>query len=257
MEKAFTIASIMTARRDDPLRVIIYGAPGVGKTSAAAHFPGPVLLRTEDGASGIDVPTFPMIKSLADLSAALGALIHDDHAFKSLIIDSLDWLEPLVWAAVCEENDKKSIEAFGFNHGYKAALEKWKSIFKALEALRLKKGMNIVLTAHADMKKIDPPDDPPFMMYDLKLNSLASNYITEWADFMFYLAIERAVVGPDARLGTKGKATTTGARVASSGASASYKAKSRRAIPAHIECGPEYSELIGALFDHKKEGAQS
>lgn len=256
MEKAFTISSILTARRDDPLRVIIYGAPGVGKTSAAAHFPGPVLLRTEDGAAAIDVPTFPMVKSLENLSEALGALLYEDHDFKTLIIDSLDWLEPLVWAAVCEENDKKTIEAFGFNHGYKAALDKWKNIFKAFDALRIKKGMNIVLTAHADMKKIDPPDDPPFMMYDLKLNSLASNYITEWADFMFYLAIEREVVAPNSKQGTKGKATTTGARVASSGASASYKAKSRRAIPAQIYCGPDYAELIGALFDSKTEGAQ-
>lgn len=94
----FSLEAIVSSKKFPPQKVVVYGVPGVGKTSFAATWPDPILLRTEDGAGALDVPTFPQVASaIADMREALNALINGKHNFKTLILDSLDWAEPFVW----------------------------------------------------------------------------------------------------------------------------------------------------------------
>ena len=229
------------------MRVIIYGAPGVGKTTCASCFPDPILIRTEDGASEIDVPTFPLVRSLSDLGDAIQTL-QGEHNFKTLIIDSLDWLEPLVFASVCEGNGKRNISDFSFGSGYQLALSTWKMITQTLDMLRARKGMHIVLIAHADTKKIDPPDGVPYVRYDMKLQTLACNHIMEWSDYMFFLTRQSTVQAADERRGTRGKAISTGERVIHLSGGVAFQGKSRKALPSEITCSLDYHELTELLF---------
>ena len=58
-------------------------------------------------------------------------------------IDTLDWLEKLIWTAVAEEANKKNIEDIGFGKGYVAAAEEWRNLLSGLEVLRADKGMGM------------------------------------------------------------------------------------------------------------------
>ena len=125
----FSLEAVVSSKKFPPQKVVVYGVPGVGKTSFAATWPDPILLRTEDGAGALDVPTFPQVASaIADMREALNALINGKHNFKTLILDSLDWAEPFVWKEVCREGGKANIEDFGFGKGYIKVDDKWKAI---------------------------------------------------------------------------------------------------------------------------------
>jgi hypothetical protein len=106
---AFDLASISRNKGKPPI-VAIHGGPGIGKTTFGCCAPDPIVLRTEDGLGGMDVQSFPIATSFDDVLEAIGTLYGEEHDFKSLVIDSLDWLEPLIWDHVCNNwTDKKGV----------------------------------------------------------------------------------------------------------------------------------------------------
>jgi len=55
----------------------------------------------------------------------------EQHDFATVVIDSVDWLEPLVWAKACRDNGWNSIEDAGYGKGYVAALNLWRQYIDA------------------------------------------------------------------------------------------------------------------------------
>ena len=106
---AISLASLQRSTDVKPPRILIYGVSGVGKTTLAASAPSPVFILTEDGLGALDVPHFSLATSFDDILQAQGALYTEPHEFKTVVVDSLDWLEPLVWKHVCERNGWPSI----------------------------------------------------------------------------------------------------------------------------------------------------
>jgi hypothetical protein len=128
---------------------IVYGTHGVGKTSFAASAPSPIFLQTEDGLGLIDRPTFGLLRSFDEVMQAVGSLYSEDHKYQTLVLDSVDHLEPLVWAQVCKDNGWPNIETPGYGKGYVAALDMWRLLIDGLRALRDDRQMSIILIAHS------------------------------------------------------------------------------------------------------------
>ena len=97
-----SLKDIISGQSFSPPVVLLYGPPGVGKTTFAGNAPAPIFIQTEDGANVVGADRFPLAESYDAIEAQLGTLVKEDHDFKTLVIDSLDWLESLVWAKVCE-----------------------------------------------------------------------------------------------------------------------------------------------------------
>src|SRR5574343_961955 len=131
---AINLASLKKNQPKAP-RIIIHGAPGVGKTTLACSAPNPVVIRTEDGLGVLDVEAFPLAESYQDVIDAIGALYTEDHQYQTLVLDSLDWLEPLIRQKVCSDNKVASIEALGYGKGYVEALYHWRTFFDGITAL--------------------------------------------------------------------------------------------------------------------------
>lgn len=187
---AISLASLKRGKDHAPPRIIIAGTPGVGKTTWACSAPAPVVIQTEDGLAPLidagllpsDLARFPLAGSYADVLGAIAALYQEEHEFKTLVLDSLDWLEPLVWQKVCADHGKSSVEEFGYGKGYIEADKTWAEVIAGLNALRNDRGMAIILTAHTEVKRFESPDEPPYDRYQIKLHKRAHAMLEEWAD---------------------------------------------------------------------------
>lgn len=222
-----------------PLKVVAYGVQGIGKTSFGATFEKPILLPVEDGAAAIDIDAFPLATSYADIVGAINAL-HEEHGYKTLVVDSLDWLEPLIWQATCAAHGKDSIEAFGFGKGYLEADKWWRNIMGGFDSLRANKGMQIVLLAHSEVKTITPPETDSYDRYQMRLHKRAFAMWCEWSDLNLFLNYKVAVQKTDKGFNqTQTRGVGTGDRVIHTTERPAWDAKSRWPIPEEIFIGKD------------------
>lgn len=169
-----------------PFRIVVYGVEGIGKSTFAAQAPNPIFLCAEDGACHLDIARFPSPKSWADVLETVRVLTSEEHDFRTLVIDTIDWLEPLCWSQVCAAGGKQSIEDFGYGKGYVMALELWRQLLSRLEALERTRKLNVVLVAHATIRRVEDPYAGAFDRYRLKLHEKTADLVKEWCDAVLF-----------------------------------------------------------------------
>lgn len=182
------LASITTGLTPMPPRILIYGTEGVGKSTFAASAPKPIFIQTEDGLNQINCAKFPLVHVYQEVIDYLGSIRDDAHDYLTLTIDSLDWLERLVWDHVCERSNVKNIEKVGggFAKGYTFALDEWREIIDILNTIRSKRNMAIILVAHAKIEKFEDPESPTYDRYSPRLHKHATALFSEWADAVLF-----------------------------------------------------------------------
>lgn len=190
---------------------IVYGNGKMGKSSLAAEGPNAVFIGPESGTANLDVARIPT-NSYLEVMEVIKALTVEDHNYQTLAIDSLDWLEPLVWEYVCETvpHEKghrvKEIESYGYKAGYTHALGPWRKLISALNQLREKRQMHIILIAHLQSKEAkDPTVATEYKRIQLKLDDKASGLFKEWVDCIFFISPESTVAVTDSKK-NKGRA---------------------------------------------------
>lgn len=229
-----TLASVTTTVEQKPPRTLLIGTEGIGKTTFAAEAPSPIFLCAEDGIPEIlgPVPRFPAPESVADVLDAVRTLIREEHPYRTFVVDTVDWLEPVVWNDLCARNNWPNIEAPGYGKGYVAATEEWRKILAALDVLRARKGMEVILLAHAAIKTFQNPAGGDFSRYECKLNKGAAALLKEWTDVNLF-AIHEEFAKVEAGKVTK-KGVSTGRRVIHTERTAAWDAKNRYALPTEL-----------------------
>ncbi len=202
---AISLASLRRSGAASPPRLLVYGVAGVGKTKLAADAPGPVFLQTEDGLGTIEAPTFGLLRSFEDVMEAITSLYTEAHDFQTVVLDSVDWLEPLIWRATCERQSPpwNDIEQPGYGKGYVAALDTWRSFLDGINGLREDRGMGVILIAHADIKRFDSPETEPYDRYQPKLHARASALVQEHVDAVLFANYRISTLKADAGFGKK------------------------------------------------------
>ena len=167
---------------------MLYGVEGIGKSTFASEAPKPIFVQTEDGLAQIDCDKFPLATSFEDVQSALGELHSQPHDYETIVLDSLDWTERLIWDVVCKEYGVKSIEKAdgGYAKGYTHALTYWRQIVDLLNALRNDKGMVVLLIAHAKVEKFEDPESAAYDRYSPRLHKHAAALICEWSDAVLF-----------------------------------------------------------------------
>jgi len=182
------LTTITKGRRPLPPRLMLYGIEGIGKSTFGARAPDPIFVPTEDGLGEIDCHQFPLAKSFGEVDEALMDLVREPHEYQTVVIDSLDWLERLIWDEVNAEYGVKSIEKVdgGYAKGYTHALTQWRQFLTRLDSLRLGRGMVVILIAHAKVEKFEDPESAAYDRYSPRLHKHASALVTEWADAVLF-----------------------------------------------------------------------
>ena len=231
------LESIQSGRENKPPRIMVYGQEGVGKSTFGASAPGAIFVQTEDGLGEIDCRKFPLAQNFGDVVAALTALRDEDHNFRTVVIDSLDWLERLIFDEVCKEFGVRSIEKAdgGYGKGYVDALVHWRKVLSLLDDLRNQRGMMVILVAHAKVERFEDPENMAYDRYAPRLHKHAASLISEWVDaVMFAMKRMRVSKDGDARAIASPIGADGGERILRTNGSPACVAKNRFGLPNEI-----------------------
>src|ERR1039458_9315135 len=171
---AISIKNLHQVKAHLPPRVLIYGPPGIGKTTLASEWPAPVFLQIEDGTpSDLTISSFGRLTTYDEVMEAIAALYTEDHPGKTLVLDSLDKLEPLVWNKLCADQNWQNIEQPGYGKGYVMADSYWRDLLEGANALRRDKGMGVVYIAHSVIETVNDPTTASYSQYNIRLHKRA------------------------------------------------------------------------------------
>lgn len=196
---------IVRGKQERPQRVCLYGAEGIGKSTLAAKWPRPLFFDLECGTAQLNVdrvesPTWATL--LADITQAVSM-----SEYQTIVVDTLDAAEKMCIADVCKKHKKESIEAFGYGKGYTYAMEEFSMLLKTLDSC-IEAGKNVVVVAHAQMRKFEQPDEAaPYDRWELKLSKKDAPLVKEWCDALLFLNYETTV-----EVNSSGKAKARGGR---------------------------------------------
>ena len=229
---AFDLKSILKNTAMAAPRVMVYGVEGIGKSTFGAGAPNPVYILTEDGLGSLNVDHFPLATSFQDVMDAISTLYKDNHAFETVVIDSLDWLEAIIQREIEQKYDAKDL---AYGKGALIAAERWREILDGLNALRNDKGMIVILIAHTTIKRFDSPEVEPFDRYQPKLQERSNAVVREWVDAVLFANYRTIVKKDDVGFNqTNNRGISTGERLLFTSERPAYMAKNRYNMPESI-----------------------
>jgi len=198
-----------------PIIVTLFGEGGMGKTTLAAMFPKPVIIRTEDGTTSLigneNVSMFPLAQTSQDVLDAIEALATQDHDHKTLVLDSITQLATMIESEIVAADAKaKSINQAGggYGAGYSTAADRHRLIRDWAGALAYEKGMNVVFIGHADTETMDLPDFDPYTRYSVRLHKKSLPHYTDNVDAVCMIRLKTFTRGD----GDKKRAISSGER---------------------------------------------
>lgn len=196
---------IETGKKQEPLKVIIYGPEGVGKSSLAAQFPKPVFVDIESGTAQLDVARTPKPSSWSMLRGIVEELTKNTQGFQTLVIDSADWADKLAIDEICAKANKAGIEDFGYGKGWQYLADEWKRMLDLLTKLQVTQGMNVVFVAHSWLRKFEQPDEAgAYDRYELKMEKKSAGILKEWACAILFCNYRTIVVDVDGKKKAQG-----------------------------------------------------
>jgi len=247
---ALSIKDLKTVKATLPPRSIIYGPPGIGKTTLASEWPNPVFLQVEDGTpSDLELQSFGKINSYDEILECIATLYTESHAGRTVVLDSLDKLEPLVWAKACADNQWQNIETPGYGKGYVTCDSYWRDMLEGMNALRRDKNMGVVYIAHSDIQTVNDPLTASYSRYDIRLHKRAIAIFQDEVDTIFFVNQDVTLMQNDPKakggVGSRVRATGGGNRFIHATPRPAYVAKDRNGLPDKLqyEKGKGYAVL--------------
>lgn len=242
----FNITSGPTATAQ---KVVLYGVEGIGKSTFASQFPNPVFIDTEGSTSNMNVQRLDNPNSWQMLIDEVN-YVKQTKICSTLIIDTADWAETLANKHVIARNGITSIEDLGYGKGYTMVKEEFGKLLNLLSELT-DDGINVVVTAHAELKKKEEPDQMgAYDRYQLKLSRQCAPLLKEWSDMVLFANYETTIV-TDSK--TKSKKATGGQRVMFTTHHPAWDAKNRHNLPEKL---PFDFSSIAQLFQPAAPVAQ-
>jgi len=233
---SLSLSSIQTGKQlDRPVKILLYSPEGCGKSTFCAGCPDPIMILTEDGASAIDVPKFPVANKFDEIIDAIGVLFSEEHNFKTVCLDSLTWCEVLAGKQICLENDISSIAAIPYGKGYADVTSKVVEILAGLDALFQHKKMNVVITAHSEVIEHQDPQLPDsYNRYTLRLDKRLRGRAIEWPDIVAFANFQTLLQDKGSGFKQSKHGVDFGKRSMYLVRSAGFDAKNRYGLPKEI-----------------------
>lgn len=237
---------IIKGKIEGAQKICVYGPEGIGKSTFAAQFPNALFIDTEGSTKHMDVARTPKPSSWTMLMEQVQYVKQNPCSFQTLVIDTADWAEQLCITSVCAKYQKPGIEDFGYGKGYIYLTEEFGRLLNKLEEL-VEMGINVVITAHAKMRKFEQPDEMgAYDRWELKLQKQTGPLLKEWADMVLFANYKTTVVNVDGQGANKGKNKAQGGkRVMFTTHHPCWDAKNRHNLP--LELPFDFQQIVHCL----------
>lgn len=239
-------------KNDEPTKTLVYGVEGGGKSTWAAGAERPIWLPIEN--PRLKVKKFPQPTTLTEVYEALAVLMQGGHDFKTLVIDTVDALEPLIWREVCNKNGWETMESPGWGKGFNVAFEEWRRLTSRLDRVIEKTRMDLILIGHCTVRAFNDPNGSNYDRYTLKLfetkESKPGAHLRGWCDNVYFVNYEVSTYEDD-RGRTKGQ--ETGQRLLHTEWRAAFDAKNRFSLPPVLPLS--WDAYAEALKQNQKQSA--
>lgn len=221
-----------------PVKTVIYGPEGIGKSTLAGCFPGAIFIDTEGSTRHMDVIRIdPAPVGWTELKEMIRSLASPQYTsgYQTLVLDTADWAEMMCAKQLCASKNVAGIEDFGYGKGYTYLAEEFGKLLNLLDDI-VQAGRNVVVTAHAAMRKFEQPDEMgAYDRWELKLQKKTAPLLKEWADMVLFATYKTVVVNVDGQGAAKGKNKVQGgSRVMYTSHHPCWDAKNRFGLPEEI-----------------------
>lgn len=228
-------------------KFVVYGPEGIGKSTFASKFPEPVFIDTEGSTKEMDVSRFEKPTSWSMILEQIRYIHDHPETCKTLVIDTVDWAEQMCIEHICAKHQKDGLESFGYGSGYIYVREEFGRFLNRLEEV-VECGVNVVLIAHAQLRKFEQPDEMgAYDRWELKLGkktaSQISPLIKEWSDALLFANYKTYSIAVDDK-GKKHKAQG-GRRVMYTSHHPCWDAKNRYGLPEELPF--DYQEIASVI----------
>lgn len=223
------LSTITTRKRRRPVFGVLFGPPGIGKSTFMTEAPNPIFIPVERGLDQLTVAKFPTPATFEEFYKQIDTLDTEDHDYQSVVIDTADALEILIHGRVCAEYKCKSIEDPGYGKGYARAKEIWVGVLNKLS--KMSERFNVFLICHSHIKSInDPSLSGVYDCWELKLHAKAAEVIRQMVDTILFAQMEISIQ-KDTPKARKGRGILSDDRVLWTSPGTGYEAKNRFNLP--------------------------
>lgn len=236
---------ITEGKKNAPVKAVIYGSEGIGKSTLASKMPKVVFFDLEGGTARLDVKRID--QRFEDFNEFLTAVAEvAGMGFQTVVFDTVDALELLIIKTVCKKYGKDGIESFGYGKGYTYVGEEMKRFLDACEGL-IARGINVTLLGHAKISKFEQPDEMgAYDRWSMKLTKNSAPLVKEWADILLFCNYKTTVVST----ADNKKKVMGGERVMYSTHHSCWDAKNRFDLPSEM---PLSFDGIAKLYEGTPE----
>jgi len=196
-----------------PVRVVLVGVEGIGKTSIAAFAETPLMIMAPEELGYLTlysrglVPECAIVqpRSWLEVLAAIESAAREPGKYKTLVLDAMAGLESLCAWHVCQTEFKgdwgeKGFCAYGRGPGIVART--WPAILPRLTACA-RAGLDVILLGHARVKNFKNPDGADYDRYECNTgNDNVWARTKMWAEACLFLSFRPIVelVRPEANV---------------------------------------------------------
>ena len=180
----------------EPIVAVIYGEPGVGKSTLAAGAPSPVFVGPERTKS-IDALKFPRSTShqmLLDHLGEIRAGKHDKENIRTVVLDAITSHERVICEEICKSEPGKSMETArkGYGKAWSESHRKLTEVRNLLDEIINQKEMNVLVLGHSIKTDFnDPILATSYQTYEMSLHKgkkLDHNQLfIDWASTVLFV----------------------------------------------------------------------
>lgn len=241
------LAGITYGKQVRPIFILVHGPDGVGKSTFASKAPHPIYIGTENGSNQLDVARLPQPDSFEELKKQLAGLANQEHPFKSIALDSIDWVQPLIHKKVCEEGQVKTIVDYagGYGKGFERAEEIWRDLVTDLSRLALR--FHVIVIAHSRIERFDDPQQPgPYDRYEIAIRDNPAAMVRQAVDAVLFATFKEKVKQTSKN---QGKGLGDGERCIFTEHRPAFDAKNRFGLPFELPLDwKAFAECVRAFY---------
>ena len=249
---------IRTWRLALPPRFLLYGSPGIGKTTYAANGPNPIFLLTEDGLGQLEAASFPLVGSYKEMAEYLQFLLEDPHDYQSVVIDSASGVDALIVESILRDTGAKNLSAAGaYGAGYVLQADRWNEVIRLLDRLRTERNMLVLILAHSELSTAEDAQYGTYDRWAPRISKRALASVIEWCDIVAFATRRMCVnsVNSGRRSVAAGIGPDGGERIMHISGSPAIIAKNRYGLTGELPLAwDSLFEVFSSLANSQKDG---